>query len=283
MTLDQLCRQMRQRLAPLYPQGEAAMLVRIIWEHLKDWNQTELLIRASEPVSDFMQSKAEAIIDRLLTGEPIQYILGEARFYGMKLRVDRSTLIPRPETEQLVDDIVDDAAETTDLRVLDLCTGSGCIAIALARNLRFACVEGVDVSVDAIAVAADNAKSLHADVLWRCADVLEMRPKPDTFDIIVSNPPYIAEKERAGMSATVKDYEPRQALFVPDNDPLLFYRAISRFAMTAFKAGGRLYFEINPLYAAPLRSMMEQHGWQDVVLGVDSQKLTRYLKARKPL
>lgn len=282
MTLDQFCRQSRKRLDPLYGPGETAMLLRIIFEYLKGWTQTDMIMRGSDELSDFIAGKADAIIDRLLAHEPIQYIIGEARWYGMKFIVDRSTLIPRPETEQLVDLVVADAADATDLRVLDLCTGSGCIAIALARNLRFATVEAVDISKDALDVARRNASSLRAKVDFRHADVLAMKPYPDSFDIIVSNPPYIAEHERASMSANVLDYEPHTALFVPDSDPLRFYTAIARYAMTALKPGGWLYFEINPLYAESLRKEMEADGWVDVDLRPDFRKVIRFLKARRP-
>lgn len=282
MTLDQFCRQSRKRLDPLYGPGEAAMLLRIIFEYLKGWTQTDMIMRGSDELSDFIAGKADAIIDRLLAHEPIQYIIGEARWYGMKFIVDRSTLIPRPETEQLVDLVVAEAADATDLRVLDLCTGSGCIAIALARNLRFATVEAVDISKDALDVARRNASSLRAKVDFRHADVLAMKPDPDSFDIIVSNPPYIAEHERASMSANVLDYEPHTALFVPDSDPLRFYTAIARYAMTALKPGGWLYFEINPLYAEGLRKEMEADGWLDVDLRPDFRKVIRFLKARRP-
>lgn len=282
MTLDQFCRQSRKRLDPLYGPGEVAMLLRIIFEYLKGWTQTDMIMRGSDELSDFIAGKADAIIDRLLAHEPIQYIIGEARWYGMKFIVDRSTLIPRPETEQLVDLVVADAADTPDLRVLDLCTGSGCIAIALARNLRFATVEAVDISTDALDVARRNASSLRAKVDFRHADVLAMKPDPDSFDIIVSNPPYIAEHERASMSANVIDYEPHIALFVPDSDPLRFYTAIARYAVTALKPGGWLYFEINPLYAENLRKEMEADGWVDVDLRPDFRKVIRFLKARRP-
>lgn len=282
MTLDQFCRQSRKRLDPLYGPGEVAMLLRIIFEYLKGWTQTDMIMRGSDELSDFIAGKADAIIDRLLAHEPIQYIIGEARWYGMKYIVDRSTLIPRPETEQLVDLVVADAADAPDLRVLDLCTGSGCIAIALARNLRFATVEAVDISTDALDVARRNASSLRAKVDFRHADVLAMKPDPDSFDIIVSNPPYIAEHERASMSANVIDYEPHIALFVPDSDPLRFYTAIARYAVTALKPGGWLYFEINPLYAENLRKEMEADGWVDVDLRPDFRKVIRFLKARRP-
>lgn len=282
MTLDQFCRQSRKRLDPLYGPGEVAMLLRIIFEYLKGWTQTDMIMRGSDELSDFIAGKADAIIDRLLAHEPIQYIIGEARWYGMKFIVDRSTLIPRPETEQLVDLVVADAADTPDLRVLDLCTGSGCIAIALARNLRFATVEAVDISTDALDVAHRNASSLRAKVDFRHADVLAMKPDPDSFDIIVSNPPYIAEHERASMSANVIDYEPHIALFVPDSDPLRFYTAIARYAVTALKPGGWLYFEINPLYAENLRKEMEADGLVDVDLRPDFRKVIRFLKARRP-
>jgi release factor glutamine methyltransferase len=203
-------------------------------------------------------------VQRVVSGEPLQYVLGTAFFMGMELRVTPATLIPRPETSQLVDRIVDDMSSRADLRVLDIGTGSGCIAIALARALKFADVNAVDISDEALAVAAENAATLRTDVHFSHADALNMPPMPNAYDVIVSNPPYIAEHERTDMDARVYDYEPATALFVPDADPLMFYRAIARFAAQSLRPSGKLYFEINPLFVNQLREMLTDTGFADV-------------------
>lgn len=278
--LSELCHDAEQRLAPNYGLNEARWMVRIIFEHLKGYSQVDLIMKADMEMSDFIEQKVDNIINRLLEGEPIQYIFGQAKFYGMTLKVTPDTLIPRPETEELVDTIVRRADGRRDLRVLDIGTGSGCIAIALARNLVFPSVEAIDISPAALAVAKENAKTLKTNVYFRQADALHL-PEPDAplYDIIVSNPPYIAQSEATEMSANVLDHEPHTALFVPDDDPLLFYRAIARYATKALRQGGLLCFEINPLFATELKQMLEKMAFNDIDIVRDMQKRQRFIFA----
>lgn len=283
MTLDQCRIESERKLRKLYPFGEAKWMTRIIFEKVKGYTPVDMAIKANQALSDFIVEKVDSVVDRLLKHEPIQYVFGEARFYGMTLKVSPSVLIPRPETEELVDMIVADAGGKSDLRVLDVCTGSGCIAIALARNLRFPTVTATDISRRALDVAKENVELTHTAVELQCVDALTMHdPTPQSYDIIVSNPPYIAQKERQSMDLNVLDYEPAEALFVPDNAPLLFYDAIGRYARTALSAGGRLYFEVNPVYSAELANQMEQSGWKNVELHRDMQKQIRFLTAINP-
>ena len=210
----------------------------------------------------------------------MEFIFGNADFYGMKLKVTRDTLIPRPETAELVDLIVKEN-NRKDLRVIDLGTGSGCIAIALSRNLPFAEVTAVDISV-----ARENAKALHCDINFVNADIISLADNHDTaikgpFDIIVSNPPYIAENEKSEMDKNVTEFEPESALFVPDSDPLKFYKAELKYAETALSDGGRIYFEINPIYAEELKQLTEKSGFSDVELIRDSFGKERFLSASK--
>lgn len=283
ITLDQCRQQAERRLSAVYPPGEARWMVRIIFEQLKGYSQVEMVIRASEPVSDFIVRKVGGVVDRLLRHEPIQYIFGHTRFYGIDLKVNPDVLIPRPETEQLVDIIVSDAGRREDLDVLDVCTGSGCIAIALARTLLFPRVTAVDISVRALGVARENAIFTRTDVTFVQEDALAMLPpREPAFDIIVSNPPYIADGERASMDANVLDFEPHSALFVPDSDPLRFYHAICRYAVAALRPGGRLYFELNPRFANVLVSEMNAaRCWDDITLLPDMQRLSRFLTATR--
>lgn len=282
-TYGEVAREARRRLAAVYPPGEAAMMVRIIFEQLKGFSQVDMIVNDAKPCSAFISGEADKAVRRLLDGEPIQYIYGTARFCGLDIAVSRAVLIPRPETEELVDSIVSRYGSRRDLRVLDVGTGSGCIAVALARALPFAEVDAIDISADALAVARSNAKRLKVSVDFRIADALAMTAPPaPLYDIIVSNPPYIAESERAAMEPNVLLHEPHAALFVPDSDPLRFYRAISRYAVGALSPGGTLWFEINPLFAREVKALLRDDGFDDVVLCADAQKLTRFARATKP-
>lgn len=283
MVLDELRRATVKRLGEVYPRGEALWLWREMLMRIKGWGQVELAIKAGDEVSEYLQRNVEEVTERLLQKEPVQYIFGIAEFYGLQLKVTPDVLIPRPETAEMVDMIVKWADGRTDLRVLDLCTGSGCIAVALARNLKFAQIAAIDLSSKALAVAAENVKALKVKVNLKLGDALQLKDETSPkYDIIVSNPPYIAESERASMDSNVVDHEPQMALFVPDSDPLRFYHAIARYAMTALVSGGVLYFEINPLYAIRLREELQQQGWDDVVVEADMQGLNRFIHCVHP-
>ena len=281
ITIARLGRDITAALTPVYGEGEAKAMMRLIFHNLKGWGLTDLAIHADNPASDYLQSSVAKIINRLNNHEPLQYILGEAYFYGMNLKVSPATLIPRPETAELVDLIVKDYGENKDLRVLDIGTGSGAIAIALARNLPFSDVVAIDISADAIAVAKENASNLHASVNFRQADLFSFKPQAQSLDIIVSNPPYIDESEKASMDPNVLDYEPHSALFVPDDDPLKFYKAIADLAMVALVKGGSLYFEINPRHAGEMAEMLQLKGFYDIRSHRDIAGKTRFIDCRK--
>ena len=280
-TLKQLLDSSRSRLTPVYGGSEASWLLRIIMEHLKGWDQVELLMRADKEVSDFLVSSVNAVIDRLLHHEPIQYIFGDTYWHGMTLKVSPDVLIPRPETEELVDIIVKDNQQS-DLKVLDVCTGSGCIAVALAKFMNFPQVTAIDISQPALAIARENATLQKVKVKFETADALDLgKTLTGKYDIIVSDPPYVMESEKSAMDSNVLDHEPALALFVPDRDPLKFYKAIATYAYTALDDKGRLYFELNPLTANALRSWMLQSGWSDVTFLPDINAKTRFLIARR--
>lgn len=280
MRLKYLIDKIKAQLTPHYGEGETKWMVRIIFEHLKGWSAVDLVLKADYEVSDFIVDKVNDIIERLLKDEPIQYIFGDTYWYGMTLKVSRDVLIPREETEELVDIIVKENS-STDLNVMDLCTGSGCIAIALAKNLNFANISAVDVSEKALDIATVNAKINKAAVEFSQADVLNLLPDDDKFDIIVSNPPYIMNKEKCEMDANVLNYEPHIALFVSDDDPLKFYKPISKYALESLNDSGRLYLEINPLTADILKTVLEKDGWKDVELYRDIHKKNRFVRATK--
>lgn len=272
---------MRSALETICSHGESEAIIRLVFEHLKGWSPVDIVLHEDDALSDFMRGKVEAILSRLMQHEPIQYILGKARFYGLDFAVNRSVLVPRPETEELVEMAVRDASDEADLRVLDAGTGSGCIAIALARNLKFPQITAIDVSGEALEVARANARALRCNITFRRQDMLRLAAERDRWDIIVSNPPYIAEKEAADMEANVLDYEPHSALFVPDADPLIFYCALTDYAAASLSPGGRLYLEINPLYADALASLTAGSGLAGVELHRDIHGRNRFLTAHR--
>lgn len=269
---------LRKRLTPLYGREEANAVIELIFLHLKGWHRVDMMINEDKQLSPYIKEKVNEILMRLEHYEPIQYITGIARFYGLDLKVRPGVLIPRPETAELVDIIVD-ANPQSDLRVLDVCTGSGCIAVALARNLRFPQVSALDISPEALSVARDNVDLLKVNVRLIEADIYKWEPDADSLDIIVSNPPYIDCGERNEMERNVLDYEPAVALFVPDDDPLTFYRRILEIGHRALVVGGKIYFEINPLHADDLVKMTSSFGFTDVELILDSFGKRRFLIA----
>lgn len=283
LTLSELQHATVQTLSAIYPQSEAQWLWREMMLRIKGWDRVQLAIRANDTVSDFVKQKVADTTARLLTHEPIQYICGMTEFYGLQLHVSPDVLIPRPETAELVDIIVRQANNQPDLRVLDLCTGSGCIAVALARNLLFPHIDAVDLSAKALEIAEANARELRVKINFSRRDALHLPPAPSPcYDIIVSNPPYITEHEKSSMDPNVLDYEPHMALFVPDNNPLLFYRAIASYALSALVPSGRLYFEINPDYASQISDELKQQGWEDINVIPDMQRLNRFIYCTRP-
>ena len=265
---------------PIYGHRETEAIIRLIFHHLKGWNLTDMLIHQEDELSDFIKQQIDDILKRLLAHEPIQYITGEARFHGMDMKIRPGVLIPRPETDELVDIIIGENKEREDLKVLDLCTGSGCIAIALARNLPFSKVTAIDFSDDAVTTARENGELLKVKINIVKADVFEWQPT-EKYDIIVSNPPYVMDKETMTMDRNVLDYEPHEALFVRDENPLVFYDTISHIALESLNHGGRLYFEINPLTAEDLKKLIVSKGLADVQLLRDSSGKIRFLSAKK--
>ena len=277
MKLKEAIEQLRSGLAGVAEPQEVQAMIRVICEDVFNYDQVDVALRQDSDLPDFAPQRVADIIARLRRHEPLQYIVGHARFHGHRFKVTPAVLIPRPETEQLVDLIVDENPGS-DLRVLDMGTGSGCIAISLARALKFPQVDALDVSRDALAVARENASALKVKVRFFESDMLLPQPAA-RYDIIVSNPPYICWSERESMEANVKDYEPGQALFVPDNDPLLFYKAIARYAADSLEKGGHLYLEINQRFGNEVRRLLEDGGLDDVRIVEDSYGNVRFAVA----
>lgn len=237
-----------------------------------------------DPLRDWPIEEAQLrqAAERLTSGEPMQYVIGRTDFFGREFKVDSRVLIPRPETEELVDRIR--RTESDVQRILDVGTGSGCIAITLALELPTAEVAAIDLSADALEVARHNAAQLGAKVDFRAGDALSsfdrLFDKP--FDVVVSNPPYVPESDRKTMHCNVLEHEPEMALFVPDEDPLRFYRAIAQTSWRLLREGGALYFEIYHALADEMQSLVEQMGYEEVMIFCDLQEKPRMLCGRKP-
>lgn len=262
MTLDELNRHIITSLTPSLGAGEAKATARLMLEDVLKLSPEKLVMTGDRELIPETEQMFDRYLARIIAGEPPQYVIGTARFMGMDLKVTPAVLIPRPETAELVDIITDREGGHTDLNVIDIGTGSGCIAIALSRALRFPHIEAIDISDAALAVARENARSLMADIDFLHLDILAPAHKAfDPYNVIVSNPPYIAESEKSSMEARVKDHEPASALFVPDSDPLEFYKAIADFATENLAPNGTLYLEINPLFAAQLARMLSNKGF----------------------
>lgn len=270
-----------RQLDALYPPEELRELIRWIMEEVAGIPPYRLLL-AEDELTDKQRLQAEAIADRLAKKEPIQYILGKTSFCGLLFQVNREVLIPRPETEQLVRLIAEDFRARPLARILDIGTGSGCIAVSLASLLPASRVAALDVSSAALQVAAGNAALNRVSVSWACVDIFSSEADSclGQYDCIVSNPPYIMEHERQDMDAGVLDYEPHQALFVPDADPLLFYRRIVQLARRHLAGGGWLYFEINARCGDAMRGLLDGAGFSRVAIMKDYFGKDRMLKAQ---
>ena len=269
-------------LAPLYGDGEAKAIARLVFEVRFGLSMSDICLGKDTQLSANNQKELKGIVDRLLEQEPIQYVLGQANFCGRTFMVNEHVLIPRPETEELCQWINSQDASPR-VRLLDIGTGSGCIAITLAAMYPKAEVTAWDISPEALEVARENAKRTHVNVSFEQIDILHLPSNllHQTYDLIVCNPPYICNKERACMEANVLEHEPHTALFVPDDDPLLFYRAIAQYGQTALEPEGWLYFEINPLYAQPLSDMLHMMSYHDIELKLDQYGKQRMIRAKR--
>ena len=274
-----------QSLTPLYDAGEAQAIVRTVLDVEYGMTLTDIICGKVNELSSDEERNLEEIITRLQNGEPVQYVLGEADFAGRTFQVEPGVLIPRPETAELcqwIEEEVSSLEADDPKQILDICTGSGCIAITLGLNIPNSEVTGWDISEDALRIAQGNVEMLKAgNVRIEYQDALMLPKVAEAADIIVSNPPYICEKEKADMEKNVLEHEPSIALFVPDKEPLKFYRAIAEYASSALKSEGALYFEINPIYEKEAREMLEELGFKDIKTKEDAYGKKRMMKAMK--
>lgn len=285
ITLSECLRKFRSDLRPVYDGSELEQVIAMVFEKVLGLSRAQLTIGKDMPVSPAAYRTLEEILARLQTHEPVQYVLGEAWFLGMKLIVNKHVLIPRPETEELTEWVMEELKTVSGHpRILDACTGSGCIALALKNNFPAAQVSATDISKDALDVAARNAESLGLQVHFRLEDVLHQEKNGESglFDFIVSNPPYIGESEAQEMAPRVRDFEPLKALFTGDDDVLGFYKALADYASGQLAAGGSLYFEINSRYGQEVCDLLVQEGFKKVVLKKDLSGADRLVKAKSP-
>ena len=293
-----------RRLTGIYDTDEAKAIVRWVLDVRFGLSLTDIVCRKTDELGETACAELEAMMQRLEQAEPVQYVVGVAEFCGRMFHVEPGVLIPRPETAELCEEILEvrgKRREVRDYQILDIGTGSGCIAITLALEMPEAKVTAWDISEKALSIAQENAKMLGADVSFeqkdilklgealnhgdrhsdlRCATIIEPVPMIP-WDVIVSNPPYVCDKEKAEMSRHVLEHEPHLALFVPDDDPLRFYRAIAQYAKAALKPGGLLYFELNPLYARETEALLQDLGFAETSIRPDQFGKQRFLKAKK--
>lgn len=272
--------QYREQLGGLYLDGEVKAIARTVFHDRLGWDPSQMEIRKFEPLSESDLLKVYLPLKRLRTGEPVQYVLGRVRFHGLTLRVTPDVLIPRPETEELVQLIIEAGH---DLKfILDMGTGSGCIALALKNAFPDARVVGVDSSEAALVVAAGNSADHALQVEWVHADVLSAAFSiPSGVDLVVSNPPYIPREDEHTLAAQVSKHEPHAALFTPESDPLLFYRVIGDRAFKALSKGGQLWLEGHWMYASMVGELLEQVGFTTVRVLKDLSGKDRIIHAER--
>jgi release factor glutamine methyltransferase len=278
--------ELTHRLSTIYDEREARAIVRMVFDIRYGMSLTDILSGKMDELSIQEHHSIEEIFHRLEQGEPVQYVLGVAEFGNRLFHVEPGVLIPRPETLCLCElSMVFATAKhgvyNTQTHILDIGTGSGCIAITCALDIPHAQVTAWDIMPDALRIAKKNAETLNARVKFEQEDILKKPKTSMKWDIIVSNPPYICEKERPTMERNVLDYEPEVALFVPNEDPLLFYRAIAQFALNSLQDDGHLLFEINPIYSQELKTMLENMDYHQIEIKNDQFDKERFLTCQK--
>jgi release factor glutamine methyltransferase len=270
----------KKTLSELYPSEEIQSFFNILSEKYLNLSRIEIALNRDRRLTETEAEKFQKAILRLQNHEPIQYIIGETEFYGLPFKVNKHTLIPRPETEELVEWILSGFPPSGARGILDIGTGTGCIAISLAKNLPNAKISALDISEEALKIAEANAKLNKVEVNFFQTDILAAETLPKKYDVIVSNPPYVRELEKKQMQQNVLKYEPHSALYVKDEDPLLFYRAISRLAKNHLNPGGKLFFEINEYLAYEMTELLKAEGFKNIEIKKDIYGKDRMLKCK---
>ncbi|MDC0341697.1 peptide chain release factor N(5)-glutamine methyltransferase [Flavobacteriaceae bacterium] len=282
MKLSQLKINFTTVLQGVYDKEEVHCFFYILCDFFLQYSRFEVSMALDTIVSAKNTTAFEKALLRLKKQEPIQYILGTTEFYGLTFKVNEHTLIPRPETEELVDWVLSNLHDQDSmLDILDIGTGSGCIAISLAKNIPTARVSGLDVSEKALEIAKENAVKNQVLVSFCQKDILRTTSLEKKYDVIVSNPPYVRQLEKKAMNANVLDYEPGIALFVPNEDPLLFYRKIAQLAMVSLQTRGWLYFEINEYLSKEMDVLLKEIGFANIEIKKDFREVPRMIKCQK--
>ena len=266
------------QLVPQYSDAEARSIAILLMCNITGLSYTELLIHTPS-LNEEQEEELRKKIERVKKNEPLQYVLGETIFYGRRFKCDQRALIPRPETEELIDWIINDVSNDGNIRILDIGCGSGCIAITLSKEIKNSIVTALDISEEAISLTEENCKINNCQVECINDDIFNFSDAQ--YDIIVSNPPYICDNEAADIESNVIDYEPHLALFVPDNSPLKFYEKITEYAARNLRSRGKLYFEINRKYGKEMQLLLEKFGFINIELRKDISNNDRMIKGEK--
>ena len=280
----------KSNLAAIYDAQESEAITLMVLTEILNSSKAQIKAFPENELTLTQQEEANNILTQLKTGKPLQYALGYTEFYGLKFIVTPATLIPRPETEELVEWAIESVNSgqfaVGKLNIIDIGTGSGCIAISLKKNLPSAQISAIDISADALNIAKENALLNDIKVRFIQADILNLKSDPDSYrdeipksEIIISNPPYVTLEDKKQMHTNVTDFEPHTALFVPENDPLLFYRTIADFALTNLTENGLLFFEINESFGKETVELLESKGFKDVELRQDMSGRDRMIRA----
>ncbi|PWU03376.1 MAG: peptide chain release factor N(5)-glutamine methyltransferase [Bacteroidetes bacterium] len=285
MTFQEAYQQLKNSLLDIYGGREAENIASLVMGHLTGMNRLDRLMKIKEQMPEDQQNRLLKYQHELISHKPVQYVLGETWFYGLRLYVDENVLIPRPETEELVDWVVNDYSKniaSENIRILDIGTGSGCIALGLKKKLSGAQVQGIDISEGALKVAQLNAKENEIQVEFIKSDFLQEmeRDKLGKFEIIISNPPYIPYSDKNSMNKNVLDFEPHLALFVNNNRPLIFYETVSNFAKSHLANGGTIYFELHESLGEHAVQLFKLNGFAHIELKKDMQGKDRMLRVR---
>ncbi len=285
MTVKEAKIYIRKELSDFYPENEIESFIKIIFSDIYNLSSVDVFMKETEALPENKIFSVTEIVERLKANEPLQYIIGFTEFYGLKFEVIPDVLIPRPETEELVDLILKENSGKKNLRILDIGTGSGCIAVSLAKNLPKASVFALDISSEALAIAEINALNNAVHLSFIQADILQTDKIPEipVFDVIVSNPPYVPFSEKSKMHKNVSEYEPGLALFVDDNNPLIFYDAIAGIAKQHLSENGTLYFEINERFGNAVAELMQSSGFKNVDIIKDINGKERMVKGGRVL
>jgi release factor glutamine methyltransferase len=281
-TIGKIIKSFKNNLSEIYPEGEIRAITEMFFEHFFNYSKIDLVLKSTEPIEEQFVGQLDELTKRLKNHEPIQYIIGQSAFYNCILNVNRNVLIPRQETEELVDWIVSENKNIRGLEILDIGTGSGCIAISLAKNIKDSIVSAFDISEAALETASKNASKNDVLVDFSKQNILNvgLHAKRGLFDIIVSNPPYVLDKEKEMMQPNVLEYEPGLALFVDDDAPLLFYKAIVAYSLNCLKTNGRLYLEINEAFGKQVAELLIENGFLEVSVKKDINGKNRMVRGK---